>query len=104
MTSLRTLSMYVVGKKEGLLLAELEQLNLRGDLYIKHLERVKSVMDAKEANMSSKHLNQLLLSWDRNEEFVSQENVEEILEALQPLTQQLQSLGVGGCLVRLSNI
>ncbi|XP_003599016.3 putative disease resistance protein RGA3 isoform X1 [Medicago truncatula] len=96
MASLRTLSMYVVGKKRGLLLAELEQLNLKGDLYIKHLERVKCVMDAKEANMSSKHLNQLLLSWERNEESVSQENVEEILEALQPLTQKLQSLGVAG--------
>ncbi|MCH84364.1 resistance protein [Trifolium medium] len=53
-------------------------------------------MDAKEANMSSKHLNQLLLSWERNEESLSQENVEEILAALQPLTQELQSLGVRG--------
>ncbi|GAU47642.1 hypothetical protein TSUD_238610 [Trifolium subterraneum] len=96
MNSLRTLSMYVVGKEKGLLLAELQQLNLKGDLYIKHLERVKSVMDAKEANMSSKHLNKLLFSWERNEESLSQENTEEILEALQPLTQQLQSLGVRG--------
>ncbi|KAK2373197.1 putative disease resistance protein RGA3 [Trifolium repens] len=88
--------MYVVGKDKGLLLAELQQLNLNGDLYIKHLERVKSVMDAKEANMSSKHLNKLLLSWERNEESLSQENTEEILEALQPITEQHQCLGVGG--------
>jgi Leucine-rich repeat (LRR) protein len=96
MTSLRSLSMYVVGKKKGLLLGELEQLKLKGDLYIKHLESVKSVMDVKEANMPSKHLNQLLLSWERNEESQSQENTEEILEALQPLIQELQSLGVRG--------
>jgi hypothetical protein len=96
MSSLKTLSMYIVGKEKGLLLAELQQLNIKGDLYIKHLERVKSVIDAKEANMSSKHLNKLLLSWERNEESLSQENTEEILEALQPITEQLQSLGVGG--------
>jgi structure-specific endonuclease subunit SLX1 len=53
-------------------------------------------MDVKEANMPSKHLNQLLLSWERNEESISQENTEEILEALQPLIQELQSLGVRG--------
>lgn len=80
MTSLRALSMYIVGKKRGLLLAEIEQLNLKGDLYIKHLERVKCIMDAKKANILSKHLNQLLLSWERNEEFQLQENVVEILE------------------------
>ncbi|KAG5067990.1 hypothetical protein JHK85_000367 [Glycine max] len=47
-------------------------------------------MDAKQANMSRKQLNSLSLSWDRNEEFELQENVGEILEALQPDTQQLQ--------------
>ncbi|KAJ1397017.1 Virus X resistance protein-like, coiled-coil domain [Sesbania bispinosa] len=96
LTSLRTLSIYVVGKKRGFLLAELGQLNLKGELHIKHLERVKSVMDAKEANISSKHLNKLRLSWGRNEESQLQENVEQILEVLQPHTQQLYSLGIGG--------
>ncbi|KAG5087752.1 hypothetical protein JHK86_000364 [Glycine max] len=47
-------------------------------------------MDAKHANMSRKQLNSLSFSWDRNEEFELQENVGEILEALQPDTQQLQ--------------
>ena len=56
------------------------------------MEKVKSVMDAKQANMSRKQLNSLSLSWDRNEEFELQENVGEILEALQPDTHQLQSL------------
>ncbi|RHN55389.1 putative P-loop containing nucleoside triphosphate hydrolase, leucine-rich repeat domain, L [Medicago truncatula] len=96
LTSLRTLSIYVVGKKRGYLLEELGQLNLKGELHIKHLERVKSVTHAKEANMSSKHLNQLRLSWGRNEESQLQGNVEQILEVLQPHTQQLDSLGLRG--------
>jgi hypothetical protein len=96
LTSLKTLTLYIVGKKKGFLLEELGQLNLKGDLYIRHLERVKSVMNAKEANMSSKNFKQLRLSWERDEESNLQENVEEILEVLQPQTQQLQTLGVQG--------
>jgi hypothetical protein len=87
LTSLKTLTLYIVGKKKGFLLEELGQLNLKGDLYIRHLERVKSVMNAKEANMSSKNFKQLRLSWERDEESNLQENVEEILEVLQPQTQ-----------------
>lgn len=55
-------------------MAKLGQLNFKIDqFHIKHLERVKSVKDAKEANMSSKHVNNLRLSWD--EESQLQENV-----------------------------
>lgn len=68
LTSLRTLTLNVVGKREGYFLAELRQMNLIEDLYIKHLERVKTVMNAKEANMSRKHVKQLCLSLERNEE------------------------------------
>ncbi|TKY45757.1 Disease resistance protein RGA2 [Spatholobus suberectus] len=97
LTSLRILSMYFVGKKRGFHLAEMGPLKLKGDLEINHLERVKSVKDAKEANMLSKQLNELCLSWDRNdEEWELQENVEEIVEVLQPDTQQLESLSVEG--------
>ncbi|XP_057447612.1 putative disease resistance protein RGA3 [Lotus japonicus] len=96
LTCLRTLSMYFVGKEEGFQLAELGRLNLKGQLHIKHLEKVKSVIDAQEANMSSKHLNHLQLSWGRNEDCQSQENVEQILEVLQPHTHQLQILAVEG--------
>ena len=95
MTSLRTLSKYVVGKGSGFLLTELGQLNFKIDwFHIKHLERVKSVEDAKEANMLSKHVNHLCLTWD--EESQLQENVEQILEFLQPYTQQLQTLYLDG--------
>ncbi|KAG4906758.1 hypothetical protein JHK82_055405 [Glycine max] len=46
--------------------------------------------------MSSKQLNQLWLTWNENEESKFQENVEEILEVLQPNAHQLESLRVGG--------
>jgi len=95
MISLKTLSMYVVGKGSGFLLAELGQLNFKVDqLHIMRLERVKSVEDAKEANMLSKHVNNLWLAW--NEVSQLQENVEQILEVLQPNTQQLQGLILEG--------
>ncbi|KAK7252350.1 hypothetical protein RIF29_36221 [Crotalaria pallida] len=96
LTSLRTLNMYIVGKEEGFLLAELRQLNIKGELHIKQLEKVKSVMDAKDANMASKQLNKLALSWGRNQESQLQGNVEQIIEMLQPQPQHLQKLGVGG--------
>ncbi|KAL5100463.1 hypothetical protein RYX36_004790 [Vicia faba] len=96
LASLKTLTKYVVGKKKGFLLAELGQMNLKGTLCITHLERVISVVNAKEANMLRKHLNSLELSWERNEDSQLQENVEEILEVLQPQTQQLQRMVVSG--------
>ncbi|KAG4926673.1 hypothetical protein JHK85_053159 [Glycine max] len=98
LTSLRSLTMYFVGKKRGFRLAELGALKLKGCLHIKHLERVKSVTDAKEANMPSKKLKQLWLSWDlswaKNHPSELQENFEQILDVLQPHTQQLLTLGM----------
>ncbi|XP_045813823.1 putative disease resistance protein RGA4 [Trifolium pratense] len=96
LASLRTLTMYIVGKKRGSLLAELAHLTLKGELHLKHLERVKNVTDSKEANMSRKYINHLRLSWGANEESELQENVEQIAEMLQPHGQQLQFLGVEG--------
>ncbi|CAK8536965.1 unnamed protein product [Lathyrus sativus] len=96
LVSLKTLTMYVVGKEKGFLLEELGEMNLIGDLSISHLERVESVIDAKEANMLRKHVNDLELSWERNEESQLQESVEEILEVLEPQTQQLQRMLVRG--------
>ena len=57
LSSLRNLYTYIVGEERGFLLAELGPLKLKRDLDIEHVERVKSVNDAKEANMSSKQLN-----------------------------------------------
>jgi len=96
LTSLRSLTMYLVGKGRGFLLEELGPLKLKGSLEIKHLEKVKSVNDAKETNMPSKELNKLTLTWDRfrEEKFVG--NDEEVLEALQPNTDTLRCLRVEG--------
>ncbi|RDX72819.1 Disease resistance protein RGA2, partial [Mucuna pruriens] len=97
LTSLRNLTKYFVGEERGFLLAELGALKLKGDLHVKNLQNVKSVMDAREAGMSSKKLNKLQLSWDdMSEEWELQENIEEILEVLKPNTQQLESLTVKG--------
>eukprot|EP00256_Glycine_max_P067080 XP_025981675.1 putative disease resistance protein RGA3 [Glycine max] len=96
LTSLKILTKFIVGKEKGFSLEELGPLKLKRDLDIKHLGNVKSVMDAKEANMSSKQLNKLWLSWERNEDSELQENVEGILEVLQPDTQQLRKLEVEG--------
>ncbi|KAG5062013.1 hypothetical protein JHK85_003196 [Glycine max] len=73
--------MFFVGKEEGLCMAELKLLKLKGDLHIKHLEKVKSVMDASKASMSKCEL---------------QESVQEILEVLQLDAQQLQRLSIVG--------
>nr|KYP65543.1 Putative disease resistance protein RGA3 [Cajanus cajan] len=92
MTSLRSLTVYIVGNESGFRLEELEALNLKGELFILNMEKVKSVIDAKKANMSNKQLNFLSFEWNRNKESELQNNVEQILEMLQPDTQQLQNL------------
>jgi len=96
LTSLRSLTSYFVGNQRGFLLAELGGMKLKEDLDMKHLGRVQSVEDAMEANMSSKRLKELRLSWDRNDETQIGENIEVILEVLQPDIQQLVSLTVTG--------
>ncbi|KAK4261270.1 hypothetical protein QN277_004293 [Acacia crassicarpa] len=95
LTCLKTLNIYIVGTQKGFLLAELRNLKLEGALHIRHLERVRSLTDAKEANLADKHLNELVLSWERNEESQSEENDEHILEDLQPHSQ-LKILLIGG--------
>ncbi|KAI4313471.1 hypothetical protein L6164_026450 [Bauhinia variegata] len=95
LTCLRTLNIFTIGRKKGFLLDELKHLNLKGELHIKHLERIRSVMDAKQVNLADKDLHELLLSWGRNDESELQQNVEHILEALKP-NLKLKVLGIGG--------
>ncbi|KAI4353297.1 hypothetical protein L6164_002256 [Bauhinia variegata] len=87
LTCLITLNVYVASNKRGSLLAELKHLKLKGEIHIKHLERVTCVMDAKEANLAAKQLDGMLVSWDRDGASELQENVEQILEALEPHPQ-----------------
>ncbi|KAF7126655.1 hypothetical protein RHSIM_Rhsim11G0026900 [Rhododendron simsii] len=85
LTLLKTLSFFCVGKSGNQQLAELRHLDLGGELYIKHLERVRNSLDAKEANLVGKHkLRILKLGWSRNSDWESQANVEQLLEALGP--------------------
>ncbi|XP_058188981.1 putative disease resistance protein RGA1 [Rhododendron vialii] len=85
LTLLKTLSLFCAGKSGNQQLAELKRLDLGGELCIKHLERVRSSIDAKEANLVGKHkLRILMLGWSRNCDWESQANVEQLLEALGP--------------------
>ncbi|KAK7367916.1 hypothetical protein VNO80_09936 [Phaseolus coccineus] len=52
LTSLRRLTSYFVGNEKGFLLTKLRGMKLKEDIDMKHLERVKSVNDVMEANMS----------------------------------------------------
>ncbi|XP_027180469.1 putative disease resistance protein RGA1 [Coffea eugenioides] len=95
---LRTLSMVVLGGKKGFQLSELRGLNmLRGELSIRHLERVEDKKDAEEAWLIGKQsLRRLCLyfNWD-SERMLQRYNDEEVLEALKP-SPILQFLHIEG--------
>ncbi|XP_027181936.1 putative disease resistance protein RGA1 [Coffea eugenioides] len=99
LTCLRTLSKVVLGGKKGFQLSELRDLNmLRGDLSIRHLERVEDKKDAEEAFLIQKQsLRELNLHWD-SERTRQRYNDEEVLEALKPRPnlQLLRVLGFKG--------
>ncbi|THG08011.1 hypothetical protein TEA_029379 [Camellia sinensis var. sinensis] len=64
---LQTLPIYIVGKGRGESIAELNSLNLRGELSIKCLENVTDAKEAQKANLrEKKHLNMLRLIWGDN--------------------------------------
>ncbi|XP_043721073.1 putative disease resistance protein RGA3 [Telopea speciosissima] len=102
---LQTLSIFIVRKKSGCGISELQGLNnLRGEVHIKGLEKVKNSVDAKEANLIGKrNLDSLALSWSHpihyidhhhhhhhhhHETHIIQAEIasssEEVLEVLQP--------------------
>ncbi|KAF3449631.1 hypothetical protein FNV43_RR10362 [Rhamnella rubrinervis] len=85
LTCLKTLTFFIVDKRKGCHLDELQELNLGGFLEIKNLEKVASPLYAKAANLARKrNLKELRLTWCGNEEAESQKDVEQILEALEP--------------------
>ncbi|KAK2430357.1 putative disease resistance protein RGA1 [Trifolium repens] len=87
LTSLRTLSVYIVSLKTGHSLVELRDLNLGGKLNIVGLNNVGSLSEAKEANLiGKKDLYELCLSWYHTEELTEPPiiSVEQVLEVLQP--------------------
>ncbi|KAK0579698.1 hypothetical protein LWI29_029903 [Acer saccharum] len=95
-TCLKTLTLFIVGKKRGCHLDELKGLNLGGTLSIKHLQRVENPRDAKEANLVEKlNLRRLSLSWKNESDLQKPEDVEKVLEALKPHTN-LKQLHISG--------
>ncbi|XP_055820960.1 putative disease resistance protein RGA3 [Solanum dulcamara] len=95
LTCLKTLDRFVVGRRKCSQLGELRNLNLYGSISIKHLERVKNDMDAKEANLSAKaNLHSLSLSWDEPHRYESEEV--KVLEALKPHPNILKFLEING--------
>lgn len=86
LTSLQTLSQFIVGKERGCRLEELKLLNLKGELAIKSLENVTYRREAMQANLQHKHnLSLLKLSWEHD--YIGRYAVdvcETVLEALKP--------------------
>ncbi|MQL77821.1 hypothetical protein Taro_010217 [Colocasia esculenta] len=67
LTSLQTLSRFVVGTGDGCGVSELKNLKLRGELCISMLENIVSWEDARGANLHSKsYLHSLALRWSDN--------------------------------------
>ncbi|KAJ6734569.1 LEUCINE RICH REPEAT CONTAINING PROTEIN [Salix purpurea] len=101
---LRKLSLFIVGKEEGRHIGELEGLNnLVGELEITDLVNVKSLTDARSANLKLKTaLLSLTLSWQRNGRLDSSTSIpnneeEEVLGALQPHSNLKKLRSIGYC-------
>ncbi|XP_043708091.1 putative disease resistance protein RGA3 isoform X2 [Telopea speciosissima] len=84
LTTLQTLTHFVVGKKKGAKLADLKNLmHIQGELCILQLENIGSVNEAKEANLKEKQqLETLWLGWSSFREIGDDEG--ETLECLEP--------------------
>ncbi|XP_059450865.1 putative disease resistance protein RGA1 [Corylus avellana] len=107
LTALQTLSLYILGKKKSSLskpmggLGDLDGLDeLRGDLWIKGLEHLRSSPSkAKAANMERKrHLQWLILEWDPESSDECDKaiaNDEQLLQNLRPHLN-LKSLSIFG--------
>ncbi|WKA13269.1 hypothetical protein VitviT2T_030587 [Vitis vinifera] len=87
LTSLQSLPVFAVGNvRRAGRLSELKELNnLRGGLWIQGLENVRDVvLESREANLGGKqHIQSLRLNWRRSGA-QSSEDVESVLEGLQP--------------------
>lgn len=96
MRSLQTLPVYIVSKAAASDISELQRLDLHGELMIKNLENLSGEICAKNANLKGKrHIRFLKLIWDQVEEMGTRENVERIVESLQP-NSDLSKLHIEG--------
>ncbi|KAJ6735228.1 DISEASE RESISTANCE PROTEIN RP [Salix purpurea] len=97
---LRKLSMFIVGQEEGRHIGELARLNnLIGELSITDLDNVKSLTDARSANLMLKTtLFSLTLSWQGNgRPDIPNNEAEEVLGALQPHSNLKRLRLIGYC-------
>ncbi|XP_058079842.1 putative disease resistance protein RGA3 isoform X2 [Magnolia sinica] len=94
-SSLRTLSRFIVGGDGGCKIGELKRLDsLQGKLEIEHLERVASVNEAKEAQLENKlHIRVLTLEMSGNGDV---ERMENVVEALRPPLANLEHSQIWG--------
>ncbi|XP_060207754.1 putative disease resistance protein RGA3 [Lycium barbarum] len=96
LTCLKTLDRFVVGKKKGYQLGELQNLDLCGSISITNLDRVKNFKEAEEANLSAKvNLHSLSMEWDKDGPHIYESEEVKVLEALRP-HPNLKSLVVIG--------
>ncbi|XP_027060946.1 disease resistance protein RGA2-like [Coffea arabica] len=97
LANLRTLPHFRVSQDKGCQLEELEHLrNLRGELKISGLENVSSFESAGKAKLSEKSSIQgLRLSWNGTKEDCDDNNINSVMEGLQP-HPDLKSLAIWG--------
>ncbi|GKV54023.1 hypothetical protein SLEP1_g60533, partial [Rubroshorea leprosula] len=88
LTSLQTLQdSFYVGTRKGLKIEELGSLSkLKGSLKIRYLERVNDKLEAKQAKLHEKAVDELELWWElgRSEVELEGNHDEEVLEGLRP--------------------
>ncbi|XP_047954738.1 disease resistance protein RGA2-like isoform X2 [Salvia hispanica] len=98
LTSLQTLPYFKVGEEKGSRIEELRNLkNLKGELTITNLERVRDKEEALKANILQKqHLSELQFEWGRYSS--GERNDESVLEGLRPHAnlKKLKILGYKG--------
>ncbi|KAF9664152.1 hypothetical protein SADUNF_Sadunf17G0126400 [Salix dunnii] len=101
---LRKLTVFIVGKKEGRGIEELERVNnLASELSITDLDNVKNLTDARSANLMLKTtLLSLTLSWHENGRpnsitSIPNNEVEEVLGVLQPPSNLKKLTLIGYC-------
>jgi len=93
LTRLQTLPFFILGQNH--MVEELGCLNeLRGELQISKLEKVRDREEAEEAKLREKRMNKLVFKWSDDEVNSSVRN-EDVLEGLQP-HPDIRSLTIGG--------
>ncbi|CAN4080608.1 unnamed protein product [Withania somnifera] len=96
MRSLQTLPIYIVSNVAASDISELQRLDIHGELMIKNLENLSNEICAKNANLKGKkHIRFLKLIWAQVEEMETRENVERVVECLQP-NSDLRRLHIEG--------